>query len=699
MSHLKYFTVFILILSFGVLAAQSEIDQQIQDQNLHLIGKYQDGKVILRWAPTSTQLWEEANQSGYIVERLYVPLDEDERSRQTFKPLRPEAIRPAPAEDWEALTGTDDAAAAAFMTLYGEIPMPNVPDMISQIKMQNELRNNRYFFAMSAAQLSSLAADLLGLRLEDTDVQAGERYLYKVYAASPLSEGQLDTAFLYLVAEESRLLSPIGLETESGEKQVHISLNTIINESHFHAYYLERAEQPDGPFIRLNEMPMIYLENPNVPGEEGRDGRLHYIDSVGVNYKPYYYRMIGIDYFADLSQPSEVVMGMGKDITPPLPPTIKLAEARDGRSFIQWEKSTLEPDFHGYIVSRGEDPDGLFIPLHEGLLHQNQTEFYDDEPFPGGRNFYTVTAVDTAGNMASSFSAYVFFEDLTLPATPTGLNGSIDSSGVVTLHWTPNPEANILGYRVYWANDIDHRFIMISTEMIMDTTFVDTVSINTLSPQVFYRIAAVNIKYGHSEFSEVLTLERPDIIPPSSGVFQSYLLRDNGVELNWAPSSSADLAGQHLLRRSPGQEWQLLRSLEPNVDTYFDALPEGGTFEYALRGIDNAGLQSAPSFPIGVWVEPSRTIPPVEDLSWSIDENRRSISLSWRYPQIDNHRFIIYRGVNDRGLMTYESVAEADSFTDWSLPENGQYIYAVRAVQINTGKESDLRISDAITLE
>lgn len=699
MSILKSFILFFLMLSCGILVAQTQAAAEIQAQNLHLIGKYSNGKVVLRWAPTSTLLWEDANQSGYIVERLYVPLDEEARAQQQFTRLRPEAIRPAPPADWEALTETDDAVAAAYMTIFADEPMPGAPDLASMLKMQDDLRNNRYFFAMSAAQLSSQAADLLGLRLEDTNVKPGERYLYKVYAASPLPETQLDTAFFYLQAEEPTLLAPLGLETTPGEKRIHVSWNVEINKSDFYGYHLERAERAEGPFTRLNKLPLIYLNNPDLPGEEGQDGRLHYEDSIGVNYKTYYYRIIGIDHFADLSNASEVVMGMGKDLTPPLPPSIKISEAREERAYIQWEKENLEPDFEGFIVSRGKDPDGLFIPLHEGLLKRNQTDFYDDDPMPEGRNFYTVTAVDTAGNMASSFSAYVFFEDLTLPASPAGLQGVIDTNGVVTLHWTPNPEANILGYRVYWANDIDHRFIMISTEMITDTSFVDTVSINTLSPQVFYRIAAVNTKYGHSEFSEVLTLERPDIIPPSSGVFQSYLLRDNGVELNWVPSSSVDLAEQHLLRRAPGQAWQLLRSLAPDVRTYFDALPDGGTFEYALRGVDNAGLQSEPSFPIGVQVDPSRTIPPVEDLQWRIDEERGSIALMWQYSQTEDHRFVIYRAVNDRGLITYESVTETANFEDFSLSEKGSYTYAVRAVHISSGKESELRTTDAITFE
>lgn len=43
-------------------------------------------------------------------------------------------------------------------------------------------------------------------------------------------------------------------------------------------------------------------------------------------------------------------------------------------------------------------------------------------------------------------------KDDTPPTAPTGLIGVSDPAGVVTLHWSPSPESDVMGYRVFTAN-------------------------------------------------------------------------------------------------------------------------------------------------------------------------------------------------------------------------------------------------------
>jgi hypothetical protein len=90
---------------------------------------------------------------------------------------------------------------------------------------------------------------------------------------------------------------------------------------------------------------------------------------------------------------------------------------------------------------------------------------------------------------------------------------------------------HLLGYRVLWANDSTHEFSSRTNEIWMDTTFVDTVSLNTLTRNVYYRIVAVDTRYHHSAPSDILELVRPDVVPPVAPIFTDVYVTETSVAL------------------------------------------------------------------------------------------------------------------------------------------------------------------------
>lgn len=692
-----FLSVFALLWYFGSGTVALH-GQEAAPQHLRLIGKYSEGKALLRWAPAERRLWEALNAAGYHVERLELPDNTDALRQSEFQLLTAQPLKPAAPAVWEAHTQTDDRVAAAYMAVYGEMPELPAPDMFAKMKQESDLRDNAFFMALSAAELSAQAARLLGLRFEDAEVKPGRRYLYRVFPAAPTPWGKVDTALVFVAAESSALpLQPVGVETRSDEKVVFVKWDLRPNRHLFFAYHVERSERPGGPFTRLNKYPLLRFQNDALTNEQFEQV---YVDSVGVNYKPFYYRLIGITPFAEESQPSEAVMGMGRDATPPYAPS--MAEARtlnNGQALIRWRKEIQEPDLAGFLVGRSDNPDGPFTILHQGLLPARAREFVDEKPDKEGANFYIVVARDTAGNESRSLSAYIFFPDLTPPAPPAGLTGTMDTSGVVRLNWKPNTERDLMGYRVYWANDPSHRFIMVSEDLLKEPVFTHKASVRTLSPHVYYRVVAVDNGFGHSDFSEILELKRPDLLPPAPGVFKNFQLSERGVELQWIPSPSSDLAFQQLLRRSPGKDWVLAQTFNASANAWLDELREGGAYEYALRAVDRSGLQSELSFPLGVSVTLTRSLPPVEDLQAAFNKEKNALELRWRYPAAAQRRFIIYRAAGAADLMTYESVSGVTSFTDLQLPEAGSYRYAVRVVDDATGRESALKESAPVRVE
>ncbi len=693
MKHTFLLALAILVcLSFEMTALYAQGAGQTgtaEAPNLQLIGKYSEGRILLRWAPTERRQWEALNAVGYHVERLDLPDNVDALRQRNFRRLTTQALKPAPAAVWEPHTH-DDRVAAAYMAVHGELPELPALDMFAQMKQESDLHDNLFFVALSAAELSAQAARLLGLRFEDAEAKPGERYLYRVFPAAPVSWGKVDTAMVFVMAEHNAVpVQPVGIETRSEEKTVLLKWDLRQNRHLFFAYHVERSERPNGPFTRLNKAPLLHFQNDALGSEQFEQV---YTDSVGVNYKPFYYHLIGVTPFAEESPPSEVVMGMGRDMTPPFAPAIDGAGTHNGaKALIRWRKEIMEPDLAGFMVGRSDNPEGPFTVLHQGLLPLRAREFIDESPDKGGANYYVVVARDTAGNESRSLSAYVFFPDLTPPEPPTGLTGAIDTNGVVRLSWNPNTERDLMGYRVYWANDASHRFIMISDNLLTEPVFLDTIAVRTLTPNVYYRVTAVDNGFGHSDFSAILELKRPDLLPPAPGVFKDFRLDERGVELKWIPSPSADVASQQLLRRSDGRNWVVLRNFDAKTDSYLDELSSGGDYEYALRAIDRSNLQSELSFPLGVSVTISRSLPPVDDLQAVFNKEKNTMELKWHYPAAAQRRFIIYRDTGEAGLLTYDSVSGVAGYIDRQLPVSGRYRYAVRVVDDVTGRESVLR--------
>ena len=87
----------------------------------------------------------------------------------------------------------------------------------------------------------------------------------------------------------------------------------------------------------------------------------------------------------------------------------------------------------------------------------------------------------------------------TPPAAPVGLKGRIEKTGLVYLSWDANKEDDVKGYKVYFANAADHVFTQITTEPDSLNNFVDSITLKTLTKDIWYKIAAVDYNNNHSD--------------------------------------------------------------------------------------------------------------------------------------------------------------------------------------------------------
>jgi uncharacterized protein len=685
---------------------------------LTAVARSDQDSVVLRWAPNTPLAWLAGNRHGYIVERITM-LKDVNAARATLRSLSREPIRPWSLKEWEERISKDDRyQAVAVQALYGKtfVPGPDVGPTTALKEAADEL-TNRFGFALFAADVDPTAADGLGLRFVDKDVKPGETYSYRIYLAGKDSLIHLDTAFTVGTASAfTRPPAPVNLVAESGEHSVTLRWKSPIDpRGGLTAFYIYRSSGSGNNYDRLNSVPFVTATRGKLNGDQV------FTDTSAIDYVHYRYKVEGITPFADVSLPA-FVEGFAEDLTPPPPPTIKKpVQLKDGVVQISWDMPKTSPDLAGFVVSRSsfalKDYRLLLRPgarmpspgksageetreLMKLILPASARTFVDSNATTK-EPYYVVGAVDTAGNLAQSLPAYLEVMDTARPSMPEGLTGIIDKEGIVHLRWRLGPESNIIGYRVLWANDPNHEFSQRVNRPLPDTTFVDTVNIHTLSHYIYYRVAAVSDRYIQSPLSEILSLRRPDVVPPASPVFLDVRVTDESVALRWARSPSDDVEKQVLTRRTEGEEgWHLLRTLGKSDTAYLDTLVQQDVvYEYRIEAVDSSGLHSVPSPAVEGRPYDTGVREPISDLSGQYNKRKKEVLLRWKYftRKKEKYWFVVYRSENQSPVMEYSSApGNVREFRDARVRESDTYRYTIR-VKVGGGAQSPL--SDTVAVD
>ena len=665
-----------------------------------MIGKFYGDSVVLRWAPSDAILWRAYNKSGYILERIELP--ENITGNLPRVRLSPSAIKPWTMDEWKARINTRDTMAAVAITLlYGKTNTPVAKpvkktkstdvDLAKAVDQKYDLEN-RYSFAIFIADELPHLANGLGLRYVDKTIAKGKRYLYSIH---PLTDPKLiksDSAAV-VVGTSALDVKPAMPEIRYTEmdRTVTFKWNRKLAGTFFTSYFYERSVDGGKTFQRRNYKPYV---QPRMEGADLNDEIL-LTDSLPKNYFKYFYRIVGITPFGDLGEYSPSMDVVGKDkISPEAPQKVIATHLGKRNVKITWEKSVKEKDFAGFVVGRAESANGTYIPLSAKLLAPASITFTDTAAVTWGTNYYVVSAVDTAGNAGISIPAYVTMIDTIAPAKPTGLQGKIDTTGIVKIKWNLGKERDLMGYLVYYANAKDHTFTALTKGFLADSVFTDSISLNTLSEKIYYRIAAFDKNRNPSKYSDILELKKPDKIKPVSPVFTTFHVSDTTVILSWSPSSSADVADQILYRKEDGKDWLEVARLTKTIATYTDNKVQKATwYEYSLIANDDDGNRSERSFPLRARVYDSGIRKKIEGFSVKLRNDNRTVDLAWRYSSKDDFHFLIYRGYNGHGLEMYRQVdGSTFSITDSEISK-GKYEYAIKAIYKDGGQSPLVKYS------
>ncbi len=661
---------------------------------LTLIAQSSSDSIVLRWAPSTAGGWSIANELGYFIERITIE-ESKEIEDAGYIRLSEHPLKPLPLEVWKTYAGPDNHfSAIAAQALYGKLFIPKALDQgsINTLKNAADELSNRFSFSLYAADNDAHTANALGLRFVDNNISPGTRYAYRVFISKPSNEYTFDTAYVMVTAQpEPKRPAPENLRFESGDGSITLFWEeTDINP--FSGYYIYRSDHEGKNYVKLNNLPLVIV----TPDQAAGKAQPSFTDSSTVNYKMYHYRVFGISPFGELSMPAER-KAFSKDLLPPPPPLInKPKQISSSEIMLSWTMKEMPDDLKGFIVSRSTSPVLGYTLLTREPLPKSAKEYTDDlsgEP----ETYYTVASVDTAGNLGFSLPVLAVRIDTIPPAIPRNFKGSIDEKGVATLSWDHHTDPNVIGYRVVWANDPSHEFIQISNHLHRDTVLIDSVNINTLSNHVYYKVASVNHRNQHSALSPILTLRRPDKIPPGEAVFYEVWVSDSLVNLKWHCSSSPDVAKQLLFRKKDQEKkWSLIDSLRPGVSTYTDRKIETNiNYRYTLSSVDSAGLTSTEAFPVLARPYDSGKRKAVINLSVVYDQEKQTVNLQWQYSPEKKERwwFVIYKSINGGEFKEYKSVSGSEnSFTDLH-PVQGITNYGV-VLMTSFGGKSEMRTQE-----
>jgi len=641
----------------------------------------------LRWLPERRETLYEGLLNGFILERK-------PQNATTFTEIA--RIRPYTLAQWDSIIAgiTDEVVRREYLVakefqIAAQQPKGgsfSLDNGIAELKKQKNKEDLGFVMALLFSIRFPLIAKAMALSYVDKTVIPGQTYTYRVRLVSTntvYTTVSIPQDFAARVNTENYKNKVYFYEGDTGASFVWEETTLLTG------YIVDRKREDEPEFTRLNKTPNFTTnQNPDQPA------RAAFQDSNLVNYKRYLYRFSGYNIFGELIMFDEVSV-MPRDRTAPEQPHLENPiHSSPTTVSLNWKMApTPAPDLLGFLVGRSESNQGEFTPLHQGLLPKETRSLIDTTFVRGKTNYYVVQALDTAYNVSSSFPISVTLIDTLPPSMPRFLSGKIDSLGVVTLEVERNAEVDLMGYRLFRANDLSHEFSVIqesfaeidTLQSTIKTTYQDTVTLNSITPKIYYKLKALDFNYNQSPFSEAMVIVRPDTIPPITPVFTNVITGPDQVELHFVLSTSDDVKGHYLYRKLEDEEnWEIYASLDSLQTTYTDTVvTKNKTYEYSMRAYDQNALFSEYAFPVAARPYDTGVRKPIENLKYRLENSR--VLLEWSYPDFnENTFFVVYKKDAAGFLRQHRRVTELTF--DEAIQKGSTHTYAVRAYTRDGGQ-------------
>jgi uncharacterized protein len=650
--------------------------QQNDPETLKIVngqGQAHGDSVVLRWATKNTPLWLNSKNTGYRITRTEVIKGSSDKTTATTQVIKPATVAQCKANL------KDSMVIYACQCLYG-----------SKVARSSKLGPGEEILAESiegtmAAFLADASATIstyLGLRFIDEDVEQGKRYLYQIQSLAGGTPALVEIDNKKAVAEKVS-----GLAAKQGDKAIELSWD-LANKDLFTLYNIDKSEDNGKTFKSLTNGGLWVGLN----GDEAPDYRITYVDSFPINYKPFIYRVSGLNAFGNWS-PYSTVKSFGIDLTPPSQPFISDGTSYPNKFELTWLTTGVDTDLKGFNIYIANESEGKYQKINKQVVAKTARSYKHEEKMDFSRAYYfKVSALDTSGNESYSVPRYIGLIDSVGPPTPLGLKGEIDKKGIVRITWSAVKAADLRGYRVFVANDEKDVFVPQTSLPIAAAEFRDTLSLSLANKKICYKVMAEDENGNQSPYSKVLILNRPDTIPPLSPLLSQPASNGKSIDLAWTASPSDDVVQCYLYRsdaKDKQPQWLLLDSMAIKLTQFIDTTAQiEQIYNYHIVARDNAGNYSQPSMSVTGRRYFDGKTGGISDLQGNFDDRQKKVFLTWQIAAskddfLKNKPFwvFIYRGKDGEPLLKYQQIESKNtpSFNDDDI-EKGIYRYAARIV-------------------
>lgn len=613
---------YVLLLFVFCFSAFFGWGKQSVQSRIYVRTEVHSDKVLLRWIAGDARSWQLLNKYGIKLERLTV-------ARSGVVLEKPEVLllagelKPAASDKLKELVREYPMGAVVAQAVFGdnfEVSLGDSP--ISKAIALDEERQQRYLFALYAADLCFPVAKEVGWGFEDGSIKEGERYLYRVTSLVPKKELTIaEGASFVVVGDTIRLPQPLELSAQFSPAGAYLSWDYNRLATLYSSYWIERSE--DGKtFSRISDLPITRMSDT----EKKTHAPITYLDSIAYR-KTYYYRVAGVTPFGSQGTYSAVVSGMAY---PPLTAIPQIEHSRfdtQGGANLSWNFKQEEEDLiEGFRILRSKD-DKTYLPLDSISPKERIYYIRTLARYP----YYKVEAKAKQGVSKTSFPTLIQAIDSIPPAVPTGLRAEVDSLGAVHLSWQAGKDEDLYGYRLYRGETKGEELIPITKDAILSTNYIDSVRLDNLNAKVYYALTALDERYNQSELSETIVVRKPACIPPAMPLIVETKASEEGNVIRWEASEDSFLAGFVLTRTAQDstqqrRSWQIKDAKQRSyVDKEIEA---GKTYTYQLTAYTDNQLYS----PISpeVKVVSKSTEAKTADVNFTTEVLTEGIALKWR---------------------------------------------------------------------
>lgn len=571
--------------------SQGPFDQK----SFKLSAAYAQDGVKLVWTASGYNHFQNGINNGYTLKRLITA-----QNGVNFTPSQSSASVTILDDSIFPLANGDpswhgDYGNAADQIIYYQPTVDTQNPNLADAYTYEQENIERYQYGSFISFLDFTVAQQMGLAYHDMSVQSATTYMY-VLELNGTDENDAEAISTTSLTEFAEI-KDIEVLSQLGKINVSWPIEGLTND--YFAYDILRSED-DVTFTKVNEEPYIFFQS----GEEEPDEYV-YQDTTTTYGTTYYYAMQGHTIFGEVGERSASTSVLSIPYMTGLDPQVEADDSDSSSVTLEWiisnQDQTILNFISGYNIYRSDDPDTEFELLTQSPI--SGLTYTDNNPIPSA--YYIVATVDDFGQEYYSLPEFAQIIDHTPPATPINFSVRESSTNQYELTWTANTEQDLEGYLLYTLYEGSSNYIMISPDILSETSFIYNYPPDLLTDEICFKVSAIDQRGNQSDMSECVTVILPDNLPPSRPYMSKHQAIEGGIALGWQFSMSEDVILHNLQRKPTGSPgWESILKIRPNEQADYETnLTDGSliptcyidstytelrSYDYRMAAVDEA---------------------------------------------------------------------------------------------------------------